>query len=74
MPIQFEKRKKIVARWEKKKNQNPQLKCKHPYIEKEYYFGSPTGDYLCTKCGEAFMKEEKDQLELHRKTIVRASK
>ena len=67
MPIQFEKRKKIIARWEKKKKQNPQLRCEHRNIKKEYYFDYPIGDYLCIKCGEAFMKEEKDQLELHRK-------
>ncbi len=66
MSIQFEKRKKIVTRWEKKKKQNPQLRCEHPNIEKEYYSDSPTGDYLCTKCGEAFMEEEKEQLEHQR--------
>ena len=66
MSIQFEKRKEIVARWEKKKKQNPHLRCEQPNIEKEYYFGSPTGDYLCLECGDAFMEEEKDQLEQQR--------
>jgi len=65
MSIQFEKRKEIAASWENKKKVNPQLKCYHPVIEKEYYFGSPTGDYLCTKCGEAFMEEEKCLIEHH---------
>ncbi len=27
--------------------------CKHPKLEKEYYLGSATGDYVCTTCGEA---------------------
>ena len=66
MSVQFDKRKEIVARWEKMKKLNPRLRCEHPTIEKEYYFDSPTGDYLCTKCGDAFMKEEKDQLEHYR--------
>ena len=74
MPVQFEKRREIVARWEKKKKQNPQLRCEHPNIEKEYYFGSPTGDYLCTKCGDAFMEEEKEQLQQYRTVTKPSSK
>nr|AKN36100.1 hypothetical protein [Vibrio tasmaniensis]AKN40821.1 hypothetical protein [Vibrio sp. 1F_189] len=26
--------------------------CSHPNIDKEFYEGSPTGDYVCTQCGE----------------------
>ena len=26
--------------------------CDHPNIEKEYYLGAQTGDYVCTSCGE----------------------
>lgn len=25
--------------------------CEHTNLEKEFYLGSPTGDYACTKCG-----------------------
>lgn len=25
--------------------------CEHPDLEKEFYAGTPTGDYVCTKCG-----------------------
>lgn len=25
--------------------------CDHPQIEKEYYLGSDTGDYVCIRCG-----------------------
>jgi hypothetical protein len=27
--------------------------CEHPEIEKEYYLGSATGDYICIQCGKA---------------------
>lgn len=27
--------------------------CRHPRLDKEYYLGSATGDYVCTTCGEA---------------------
>jgi hypothetical protein len=25
--------------------------CDHPHVEKEYYLGAATGDYVCTRCG-----------------------
>ena len=25
--------------------------CEHPVLDKEYHFGSATGDYACTTCG-----------------------
>jgi len=25
--------------------------CDHPHLEKEYYLGAATGDYVCTQCG-----------------------
>jgi hypothetical protein len=27
--------------------------CSHPEIEKEYDLGTATGDYVCTRCGQA---------------------
>jgi len=27
--------------------------CDHPSLDKEYELGTATGDYVCTKCGEA---------------------
>lgn len=27
--------------------------CNHPNLEKEYYLGTATGDWVCTQCGEA---------------------
>lgn len=27
--------------------------CDHPALSKEYHFGSATGDYVCTTCGDS---------------------
>lgn len=27
--------------------------CSHSNLEKEYYLGASTGDYVCTTCGQA---------------------
>jgi hypothetical protein len=29
------------------------LPCDHPELEKQYYLRMSTGDYVCTRCGEA---------------------
>ena len=41
--------------------------CNHPNVEKEYYLGTATGDYVCTTCGLAggernWNKEKTQQL------------
>jgi hypothetical protein len=28
--------------------------CNHDHVEKEYYLGAQTGDYVCTTCGRDF--------------------
>ena len=33
---------------------NDPKECKHENIEKEYYLGTQTGDYICTDCGTTF--------------------
>jgi len=35
--------------------------CAHPTLDKEYYLGSSTGDYVCTTCGKNFSREEAQQ-------------
>jgi hypothetical protein len=40
--------------------------CTHPEFAKEYYLGSHTGDYVCKRCGRAFDKNEKDEIESSR--------
>jgi len=31
--------------------------CKHPHIEREYYFGAQ-GDFYCTTCGKEFTSKQ----------------
>ncbi len=42
--MQHEKAKELEKDWGNKP-------CNHPRIEKEYYLGTQTGDYVCTTCG-----------------------
>lgn len=37
--------------------------CKHTKLEKEYFLGSDSGDYVCSQCGEVFTKTQKENLE-----------
>ena len=40
----------------------------HKEIDKEYYLGAQTGDYVCRKCGTTFAPEEyKTLLKAQRK-------
>jgi len=55
--MQFEKAMKL-KRDAKERN----LKCSHPELDKEYYLGSDTGDYVCTTCGESFSPQEMNAL------------
>jgi hypothetical protein len=41
--------------------------CKHSNFVKEYILGSQTGDYICTTCGQAFDRNEVDQINAARK-------
>ena len=40
--------------WEAKGNPP----CDHPNLDKEYYLGAQTGDYVCIACGESFAPSE----------------
>ena len=53
--MQFEKAKQKRKDWGDKT-------CDHPSIEKEYYLGAQTSDYVCTQCGAEFTKSEKDKI------------
>lgn len=35
--------------------------CTHREIEKEYHLDTPTGDYVCTRCGKSFTAHEARQ-------------
>lgn len=39
----------------------------HPEVDKEYYFGSQTGDRVCLSCGEAFSWQDWRALEVSRR-------
>ena len=47
--MQMEKAAKLRRRWTAKGNPP----CSHPRLDKEYYLGADTGDYVCTTCVKA---------------------
>ncbi len=51
--MQMEKAKQLREEWGGKP-------CDHPDLEKEYYLGAQTEDFVCTQCGEAFHRSELD--------------
>jgi hypothetical protein len=48
----------LQKEWKEKGNKP----CSHPQIEKEYYLGTQTGDYVCTTCGYEGTKESFEKL------------
>lgn len=46
--------------------------CIHPSIEKEYYLGSQTGDYVCSTCGREFTDREEWEEYKHNALIAKA--
>ena len=43
--------------------------CNHDHVEKEYYLGAQTGDYVCTTCGRDFTSMsavERDRQKRHK--------
>jgi hypothetical protein len=40
--------------------------CNHDHIEKEYYLGADTGDYVCMTCGRNFTSMEKAERDRQR--------
>jgi hypothetical protein len=46
--VQYNEAAELRRKWKEKGN----TLCTHPDIEREYYLGSDTGDYVCTTCGE----------------------
>lgn len=49
MSISFENAQELQRDWKAKGN----LPCDHQNLEKEKERGRDTGDYVCTRCGEA---------------------
>ena len=40
--------------------------CDHPELDKEYYLGAQTGDYVCTTCGQTFTPDEAEVIRKRR--------
>ncbi len=53
--MQMSEAAELRRKWKEK---NGNAICSHPDIEKEYYLGSHTGDYVCTTCGETHWTRE----------------
>ena len=41
--------------------------CDHPDVDKEYYLGAQTGDYVCTQCGKEFSRGDYEGVTENRK-------
>jgi len=54
--MQYKDAKRLREEWGKRV-------CNHPSLEKEYYLGTDTMDFICSTCGETFTKAEKEKLE-----------
>lgn len=55
--MQMDKIKELRKEWGDKP-------CDHPGVEKEYYLGTQTGDYVCTQCGRT--KSNKQEFNNHK--------
>ena len=54
--MQFDEAIRLRESWQGKS-------CNHLSIEKEYYLGSDTMDYICSQCGKEFTLAEKKVIE-----------
>jgi hypothetical protein len=52
--IQMDDAAAIRRRWE----QAGRPPCAHKDLDREYYLGSNTGDYICLSCGKEFSRAE----------------
>lgn len=57
--MQFEEGQEKRKQW-KAEGEPP---CRHISIEKEYYLGGSTGDYVCTSCGLSMLRSDFEKLE-----------
>jgi transposase-like protein len=54
--MQIEEADRLRKQWKQLGNEP----CNHSHLEKEYYLGASTGDYVCTQCGKSFDDEDRD--------------
>ena len=46
-PMQMRDALQLQKKWKKRGN----LPCRHPHVQHEYYYDTPTGAMVCTTCG-----------------------
>jgi hypothetical protein len=56
--VQMDEADSVRRQWE----QAGRPACAHEKLDREYYLGSNTGDYVCLTCGETFSPAERDAL------------
>lgn len=59
-----------VARIRRQWEQAGRPACAHKELDREYYLGSNTGDYVCVTCGETFSGAEADAMRSARKNAT----
>jgi hypothetical protein len=47
VPMQMRDAVQLQKKWKKRGN----LPCRHPHVQHEYYYDTPTGEMVCTTCG-----------------------
>lgn len=52
--MQADEAKRLRDRWVRKGNPP----CEHLELDKEYYLGAQSGDYVCMTCGQCFREDE----------------
>jgi len=60
----------LQQKWKRRGN----LLCRHPHVQHEYYYDTPTGEMVCTTCGAAVTfkdLEEKRRIEKVSRPAIR---
>jgi len=47
----------LKKKWKKRGNPS----CRHPHIQHEYYYDTPTGEMVCTTCGATVTFKDLDE-------------
>ena len=47
----------LQKKWKNRGN----LSCRHPHVQHEYYYDTPTGEMVCTTCGATITFKELEE-------------
>jgi hypothetical protein len=47
----------LHKKWKKRGD----LSCRHPHVQHEYYYDTPTGEMVCTTCGATITFKELEE-------------